>query len=298
MTNWYDTSLGLTNALIGLTRADESWPSPLAEYGYRVQWLERRLNSSSGGCQPDIIMSSATANHALIFEVKCGSLQVPQHSAYSALVASDLRDAGIPDTGGSAFTYDVAYTTGTADSNTLSRGLEESGPLPLLVFGDATISREVAPFSDNDVETIFGGMVDISGRTPPMNYVPFNEDSTDLDIMISLLPAILAGLRQGVAHLTTEDLLRTAVPFWTSFAQQYQTNLLRRVERLLNRQSGCFSEFFDYVGSDMPHRLIMQADMSRLVGREMYDTLGRWDGACAECLRALGAMERQLPLFE
>lgn len=298
MSDWHDNSLNLTNALIGLTRPDETWKSPLAAFGYRVHWLERTLTSARGSCQPDIIMSSAAANHALVFEVKCGSLQVQQHTAYSALAATDLRDCGIPDTGDGEFTFDIAYATGSASSESLTRGLEDNGRFPLVVFTDEMVSREVRAFSDEDLETIFAGVIDIAGLTPPLGYVPFNDDSTDLEIMTVLVSAILASLRHGDAQLTTNDLLRSAVPFWASFAQAYQTALCRRVERLLNRHAACFSEFFEYVGSDVPHRLVMRADLSRLVGKEMYETLGRWDSACAECLRALGALEGQLPLFE
>src|SRR5437588_8202278 len=97
--NW--NSRILTNAIIGFTKWDPTWPSPLANLGWYVSLLEGYVpvrapdQQAPSTLRPDLILVNAADRTAIVSECKAGTVQQSQLANYQKLTLDNLREHGV-----------------------------------------------------------------------------------------------------------------------------------------------------------------------------------------------------------
>jgi hypothetical protein len=293
-------SLALTNAIIGLTRSDGLWPDTLARLGYHVFHIERRLVTGEGEYCADLILKSSTHNHALVSEVKCGTVQTSQHRALLAVNADALRDAGLKSADWSSFAHDVAYWSVDDFAERLRQGFSRQGWAPLITVGDDVIALVEGSFASEPLDTILRSGIPVSGLNPPLGYVPFDSESSDRKIAREILATVLSCLRHGDPWLPFDEFVAKCHPYWSKLGQRVRGPLGKRIESLL--KSAIRSTLAPYIvlrTEESPHRIGFLKDLSAMQLNDLRRELTRYDGAVRQLLYSLDARDdEQLSLFD
>lgn len=82
----------LHNTTIAMLLPGGSWPSPLADMGYEIEWVERGFSvRNKGKLQPDVFSKSDEMNRVLLLECKGGnSIKCRQLEKYLSVEADDV----------------------------------------------------------------------------------------------------------------------------------------------------------------------------------------------------------------
>lgn len=283
-------SLSVTNALIGLTKSDGQWPNVLGQLGYRVYYLERTLVTAKGDYCADVILRSASENHALVCEVKCGNNVVArQHAAILAVDVDCLRDAGLHSDDWDAFRMDCSYWSTDDFCERLRIGLAQFGSLPLVVLDDDRIALVDGSLRCDACGSMLLKGIQVDGLNPPRGYVPFDRDSTELHVAHELLPVVFACLRRGDQWLTLDEFISRCHPLWGKVGQAARAGVVKTVRQVLKKaELGQLADFIALRLHEQPPQIHFLKEMSTLKPAELRQGIVRFDAASRGLLESLG----------
>jgi hypothetical protein len=218
----------LTNALIGFTRSDPSWPSPLRSAGWHLNiiepaWLvDREGEPRPEKIRPDLVLAADTGESVLVVDCKVGSVQIDQLERYLLLDAARLRAqcSVVP-------LNDFCITYATIDSHAEScvRSIG-TNPVALVIFSDESVNLVHHRLPEVPLDALFRTGVDIRGLHPPTRYIPFDSDASAADVIPDVVSALIRFAGDGMERFTPRDVVRDV--FEDSYAflhTSYRTEL-------------------------------------------------------------------------
>jgi hypothetical protein len=227
------------NLWIALTQFEPSFTTTLGELGYECDVIEDQFYiTDADGTQiihPDVVLTSADAEHSLVVDCKSSELDREQLTRYLTLndheeqlviqdviagvsagaLSTDVTLSSFDDLTNQDVPTDIAVVHFDQDPYS---GLSIWNPMP-------------QEFSHTPTTNLFPINVK-PGEPLPTGYYPFDIYEADKEAMVSsILNSIISlSIKQG--EYSFEEVLDQAHPYWDNIGSNKQDQLLERTERI------------------------------------------------------------------
>ena len=244
-----DRRLIPVNAFIALTaRGPSSWPSPLADAGYRLEGLEIPLRTENGLIVVDAVAFNPTLNRFIAAECKSGNnVENEQAVRYGMLDANELvRSTGVTITEPGRVEVHSCYVCLSESADRVELGLSKAGcSYPIFVVGDHDVTLRNAGSLPEIVGIVEAGLT-VPG--PPPAIVRVDDESPDEDYDRVVSAAFMAHVARGDPMVSTIDLAGDAVPHLPLYGAGHRHTIQKRVEQAAQRACDRSPENFEYRG--------------------------------------------------
>ena len=182
----------LMNYVIGMCQKTQHWIQVLDKLGYEVQIIEQKIHTAKDEIvKPDVIATSNTLLHSLVFELKGGkSIDKDQIERYFTLVPSDLRWVTIYDK--EHLRMDVCI----CDLEEYHSSIKQTNNVfPMLTFSDSLLTKEGSLKLDK-LNELFNKPISLEGMLKPYSYYPFSDEDDQAYIAIHVIRTIVSILQK------------------------------------------------------------------------------------------------------
>jgi hypothetical protein len=209
-------------------------------HGYAVEIVEPIIELKGGGtCNPECILASARAQNSWIVESKSGTgSSEDQIRRYEAMQSGDLLAfAAKLWIAKEAFaSVDRVYICLPLDAPRQIEQLEILGSSFCVVTYDPQGGRLklVRGTLTNAAlqSALIEGLV-VPWPPSPHDYIPFDGNSSDMEIAAAIAPAITAHVLRRRPTFSTYDICRDAIRYWDVLQPTQKTALSTRIERVI-----------------------------------------------------------------
>jgi hypothetical protein len=239
------TERHLVNAIVGLCKATKFWPRDLHDLGYKVHSIEQAFTNSQGTpVTPDIIVVSEPRNHAIVFECKSGGyVKASQIEKYPHITDRDINvKALVPTSDPGGFRADVAIFCLEEKFPSVRVDLEtEAWPCPVIGLApQKSITLLMNAIREFETDARFRNGIQLTSQHRiPTHYVPLmSSHATDYEVASSIMPHLVATLRQGITEFTVLDLcIQVFKDMWDVIDPAEQQKMGHRVSTVLTLAS-------------------------------------------------------------
>jgi hypothetical protein len=225
----------LTNLWFGLCRGDPGLPNSIQRLGYRPVWVELSFpNSTFETVCPDLIVSSAAQDHAVLFEWKSGAnSDEDQLRRYADIADADLSRRLSISPPPSAHCVVIAGKSEHIARLTL--GLRNVGSeFPLLATTDAGLELVANRFHSQAIADVFDPVLEIDWDLVPNQYLPIDGEAEPWEYAEQVLPRIFEYIGERRPGFMVDELCSDICPFtWSRLGPPGQNAIRARTEELL-----------------------------------------------------------------
>lgn len=244
-----DRRLIPVNAFIALTAyGPSSWPSPLADAGYRLEGLEIPLHTERGLVVVDAVAFNPALNRFAAAECKSGNnVESEQAIRYGMLDATELvRSTGVTITEPGEIEVQPCYVCLSDSVDRVALGLSKADcSYPILVVGDDNVALWNA---DSFPENLGISEAGLTVPGPPPAIVRVDDESPDEDYDRVVSTALMAHAARRDPMVSTIDLAGDAVPHLPIYGASHRHAIQKRVEQAAHRLCDRSPENFEYRG--------------------------------------------------
>lgn len=248
-------NIRLLNSIIGMCKSDKKWPNYLFREGYAVFGIEVPFKNANGNTvEPDLVISSAVRNNAMLLESKTGSIEEEQARHYSSVTRDDVVDKlfiNTPDR--NTFSFDIPYLCFSDNKGIVQTGLDKlSLPFPIVEVADTYIKLVHNKLSVPPINEAFKNGFRIEINRIPMGYYNFDDTSTDGEIAPHVIQTLVSFAARSEPVFTEEKLAKEAVgSLWDILQPQKQGRIKKRIKTVLRKaRSGELSKFLTRIRPD------------------------------------------------
>ena len=226
----------LTNLWFGLCLGDPGLPDAIQRLGYRPIWVELPFpNSSLETVCPDLIVSSAAQDHAVLFEWKSGAnSNEDQLRHYADIADADLARRASISPPPSA--HCVAMAGKSDHVARLTLGMRNVGSeFPLLATTDAGLELVENGFHSRAIAAVFDPVLKIDWDLVPSQYLPIDGEAEPWEYAEQVLPRIFEYIGERRLGFMVDELCSDICPFtWSRLGPPGQDAIRARTGELLS----------------------------------------------------------------
>lgn len=197
------------------------------------------LNSKGKEVSPDLVLTSAGKNHALVVECKTSKLEKDQVERYEDIRREDIIDWGISSSDPRQLAHDITLVSSYENSGRVLSTLSQWGcTFPTLEVGIVEITKIANEFTQEELNKVFPIRAQLSYA--PQYLYPIGRESPDHIVMDTILPALLSRLisnEEEEFEILLEDLIVDVYPHWNEMGRRIREKVTRRMQRVIETAS-------------------------------------------------------------
>jgi hypothetical protein len=243
-------NLSMLNLWLGLCRGEAGLPMTIRDLGYRHKSIELTFQNSAGRpVQPELIIATSHAGHAVMLEWKAGAnTDTDQLERYSKVSKDDLvRQAHLQPA--ECASHDTCIVGLDEHADRLAIGIREgSYPFPLVAVESDGLSLKLNEFAVKALTQVFTPKLAIDWSTIPTSIIPFDQNSLPWEVAQTVVTQIVDYMAHAESMFTLDQLGADCTPLWPSLSAEYRRTLATRIRRIVEEATA--HEFRPYLRRD------------------------------------------------
>jgi len=235
----------ILRTLIALCKRDIKLPSVFYDLGYTQLLLDKVISlDDNKTVVPDLIMSSRQQNHCIVWESKSGrNIDNDQAKRLALIKATCFKDQLMLNIKvEEGFLFDMAYACDGQQCDNirvdLNRLAEEGSPVgkfPIIgFFEDKGLQKHSGKFNKENIDLIMSAGISFDLREIPVDYLPFDQDSSLSDIAPFVVRIIVSYAARQEAQFSSEQVTKESYgSSWDFISSRTKNEMVNKVEKIL-----------------------------------------------------------------
>lgn len=251
------TELQQVNALIGLSKPIEGWPSTLLDLGYELERMELSLSLASvrpgitEKVTPDLFFLAESRNYSFLVELKSGTFQdLSQPDKLVRVTPKDLIQYGRVAAQSVSRTHKISVAVIINEehlSQFQSEFQRKNHAASLISIGDSFIKTQHGTLADTKAARIFQDGIDISSARIPTKLIPVLPTADNkYELAKSVINSFKYFWLNNEYSVTPQSIaLQVFGRIWGAIDSDAQKQYLNSTKTILREMSG--TEFHTYM---------------------------------------------------
>ena len=203
-------------------------------------------NADAEAVVPELIISSRTVHHSVLFEWKEGAnTEADQLRRYNRIVQQDLTQRAMLDAEECA-THNVTIVGLHEFRDRIILGVDNGRyTFPVLIVTDGGMELARNTFSEPRTHEFFSQPLVIDWDTAPTSFFPLDGSSEPWEYAEHIIPWMLTRMETGDTRIVSEEVARHFIPLWDTGNDNFKTPIRNKIVTVLTHASQ--NEFGRYI---------------------------------------------------